>query len=220
MNLLAIELSSQTASVALYQAGEIRFLEKPGLIRQGELILPMIDQLLAVAGLSLSQLDALAFGRGPGSFTGIRMAASVTQGLAFAAGLPVVPISSLEALAARVLREYGEKQIAVAVDARMQQVYWATYGFSSETHRLEPVERERVIPVAQLPWPVPAGFCAVGNAWQSTATDLRYAALAPLAYDIAQLAATAMAEGKSLSAAQALPQYFSDPIQPTGGFHG
>ncbi len=125
MKLLAIETATDTCSAALWIDGELceRFEVAPQ--RQSELILPMMDALLAEAGLRPAQLDALAFGRGPGSFTGVRIATGVAQGVAFAAGLPVVGVSTLAALAQGHLGATGCRRVLAAYDARMGEVYWA-----------------------------------------------------------------------------------------------
>ncbi|WP_234994877.1 tRNA (adenosine(37)-N6)-threonylcarbamoyltransferase complex dimerization subunit type 1 TsaB [Microbulbifer donghaiensis] len=125
-----MDTTSGACSVALYSGGQVceQFVraERDHTRR----LLPMVDQVLADSGLSLSQLDALAVSRGPGSFTGLRIAISFTQGLAFAADKPVVPVSSLAALAAGARRshpEWGDSPIVAMLDARMQQVYWGIY---------------------------------------------------------------------------------------------
>ena len=127
MKLLAIDTSEDACSAALCVGDEIleRFEIAPR--RHTELILPMMDGLLAEAGLSLRGLDALAFARGPGSFTGIRIATSIVQGAALGAGLAVVPVSSLQALAQGARRLHGAGQVLSALDARMREVYWGAY---------------------------------------------------------------------------------------------
>ena len=117
MKLLALETSTDACSVALRLDGETFELHESG-VKHSSRLLPMIEQLLAEAGLALAQLDALAFGRGPGSFTGLRIGAGVTQGLAYARELPVVPVSSLAALA----QGSDAARVLTAQDARMQEV--------------------------------------------------------------------------------------------------
>lgn len=126
--ILAIETSTELASAALLHQGQLIARESAGAQTHSDAILPMIAQLLADAGLTLSQCDALAFGVGPGSFTGVRTACGVTQGLAFGASLPVVPVVTLEATA-QACRELapGAEDVLAILDARMGEVYWARY---------------------------------------------------------------------------------------------
>ncbi len=132
MKILAFETSSAACSAALYLDAE----GKPGQtfsaheicpMQHTAVILPMIQSLLDSAAISIADLDAVAFGCGPGSFTGIRIAASLAQGIAFARSLPVMPVSSLAALAETEFLQHGYQKILVSVDARMDQVYWGAY---------------------------------------------------------------------------------------------
>ena len=126
MKILALDTATEACSAALL-SGDGSVYERHDIAprRHAELILPMVDGILTEAGLGLNDLDAIAFGRGPGAFTGVRIAAGVTQGLALGAGLPVIPVSSLAALAQPAL---GKAAIVLpAIDARMGEVYWAAY---------------------------------------------------------------------------------------------
>lgn len=127
MKLLALDTSSVACSVAL-QIGDDRVERHEEQPREHtRLLMPMIESLLADAGASLSDLDAIVLGNGPGSFIGMRIAASVAQGLAFGASLQIVPVSSMAAVAARVIAEHGASDVIVAQDAHMQEVYLGIY---------------------------------------------------------------------------------------------
>ena len=123
MKILALETSTEFCSVALYLNGKILNKEALAGHRHSEILLPMIQEILSEAELTLQQIDGIAFGAGPGSFTGLRIACGVAQGLAYATNLPVVGISTLEAVAQKT----GEQKIIVALDARMGEIYHAAY---------------------------------------------------------------------------------------------
>lgn len=127
MKILAIDTSTEYCSVALLE-GEITFQEILAGQRHSELILPMVKRILSGAGLTLAQLDGIAFGAGPGSFTGLRIACGVAQGLALGTGLPVIGICTLEALA----QETGSSFVLAALDARMREIYHAAYEKTAE----------------------------------------------------------------------------------------
>ena len=148
MKLLAIDTVTEACSAALWLDGEVheRFEIAPR--QHTTLILPMVQQLLADSGLSLSQLDALAVDRGPGSFTGVRIGTGVVQGLAYAVELPVVPVSSLAALAQAVWQKLQYENVLALIDARMQEVYWACYEFQGKEMVL--AGEERVSPLAEV----------------------------------------------------------------------
>ena len=121
--ILALETSTEFCSVALHIDGKIIANEVPAGQRHSEILLPMIHELLTETELTLRQLDGIAFGAGPGSFTGLRIACGVTQGLAYAANLPVIAISTLEAVAEKI----AQNNVIVALDARMGEIYHAAY---------------------------------------------------------------------------------------------
>ena len=125
LTLLALDTSTEACSVALLYNGEKTYLNELAQRTHAKRILPMVDEILADSGLKLNQLDALAFGRGPGSFTGVRVGAAIAQGLALGADLPVIPISNLTAMAQAAFELYQAENVAAAIDARMNEVYFS-----------------------------------------------------------------------------------------------
>src|SRR4051794_4851566 len=127
MNLLAIETSSEFCSVAAARGDAVFARHEPAGQRHGELVLPMIDAVLGEAGLALADLDGIAYGAGPGAFTGLRIACGVTQGLALARSVPVVGVGTLMALSEEAAGEDGDAAMVACIDARMREVYHAAY---------------------------------------------------------------------------------------------
>ena len=125
LTLLALDTSTEACSVALLYNGEKTYLNELVQRTHAKRILPMVDEILTDSGLKLTQLDALAFGRGPGSFTGVRVGAAIAQGLALGADLPVIPISNLTAMAQAAFELYQAENVAAAIDARMNEVYFS-----------------------------------------------------------------------------------------------
>lgn len=220
MKLLAIDTATERCSVALWQDGEVLQREQMASRTHAEMILPMIGDLLGQAGCGLNQLDAIAFGRGPGAFTGVRVAVSVAQGLAFGAELPLVPVSDLEGLAASASRLLGVSRALVCMDARMGEVYWAAYSMSSsgvQAHTSEAV----CAPAMVIP-PDEGGWFGVGEGFRNYLPELEKQLagqlsgvapeLLPDARDIAALAAQAYSRGKTVKAEQALPVYLRDKV--------
>jgi tRNA threonylcarbamoyladenosine biosynthesis protein TsaB len=180
--------------------------------------LPMIDALLVEAGIGLHQLDGIAFGRGPGSFTGVRVAASVTQGLALGADLPIRPVSDLRALAEQARRratgEWGSGPILACMDARMGEVYWATFRLRVD-HVLEGCLTERVGSPASLLDTIgehPSLGIGLGLAAHAQIRS-RLADAEPHARDVAKLVLVDLAAGEPwLDAAAAQPVYVRDEV--------
>jgi tRNA threonylcarbamoyladenosine biosynthesis protein TsaB len=129
--ILAIETSSELASCALLTDAGLAFRESSGVRTHSQSVLPMVQELLDEAGVKLDDCDAVAFGAGPGSFTGVRTACGIAQGLAFGAGLPVVPLVTLEAMAQACRARNGATNVLAVLDARMGEVYWAQYRFNN-----------------------------------------------------------------------------------------
>ncbi len=221
MRLLAIDTSGPACSAALLV--ENALIQQIALTprRHSELILGMMRSLLSQAGLELRDLDALAFGRGPGSFTGVRIAAAVIQGAAFGADLPVVPISTLAALAQGEFRRSGHRRILAALDARMDEVYWGCYEIGPADLAL-PQGEERVCNPEEVERPADDGWYGAGSGWgvygQLLAERLGIALTGTNpeaiceAEDIARLAAAEYAAGGWVEASQALPVYLRDRV--------
>lgn len=223
--ILALDTATEACSCALNLDGRIieDFAVMPR--RHAQSILPMIRSLLQSQGLGFGDLDAIAWGRGPGSFTGLRIAAGVTQGIAFAARLPVVSVSTLAALALQHYSEHRHDHILACIDARIDEVYWACYRMQESEPRL--IGDEQLTTPEQLPveWMRlvfdGAGIAAAGNGLLYRARfpqELRERliaeapALLPAAGAIATLAAASFAHGEVVSAEAAQPLYLRDKV--------
>jgi tRNA threonylcarbamoyladenosine biosynthesis protein TsaB len=219
MKLLAIDTATEACSAALLLGNVVS--ERFELIGRGhaERLLPMAHELLSAACIAPRELDAIAFGRGPGGFTGLRIAAGVAQGLAAGAGLPVLPVSDLAALALAGARVSGDHRILACLDARMGQVYWAPYtveaGVVTATAPEALATPERVEVPAGGPWfGAGHGFGSYPALAARLGASLvgADATLLPHAADIAQLAATDLRAGRALPAAGARPIYLRDEV--------
>ncbi len=124
---LALDTATEACSVALFHQGKTTFLDELSPRTHTQRILPMVDELLAQAGISVQQVDVLAFGRGPGSFTGVRVGVGIAQGLALGAELPVVPVSNLLAMAEAAYQQQNATKVVALIDARMNEVYFAQF---------------------------------------------------------------------------------------------
>lgn len=217
MKLLGIETSSAVGSVALEVEGRILAREMATPREQTEQLLTLVDALLAEAGLALRELDGIAFGRGPGSFTGLRVCVAVAQGLSVVSGVPLVAVSSLRCLAQRALREHGCERALVCVDAHMGEVYFAE--FTAEGGIAMPRGAERLGAPADVPVPAGDGWCAVGSGFASQSAALGPVAgaaaaawplLVPAAADLFAPAALELAAGRTVAATAALPVYLRE----------
>lgn len=226
MNILALDTATEACSAALLLGDTLlaRY-EEP---RRGhaELILPMADALLAEAGVGLRDLDCLAVGRGPGAFTGVRIAVSVAQGLAFGADLLIVPISDLAALAQRAADVHRASSILACTDARIGQVYWA--GFQVQPDGLvSAITGERVDSPPSVVAPPGGPWFGAGTGWaahpdlerQLQTSGVKLAgidgSLLPRAHEIARLAARDFRAGRAVRPEQALPVYVRDSVAVT-----
>ena len=215
VQILALETATEWCSAALWTAGELHLREAHAGNRHSEMILPMVQSLLADGGITLTQLDAIAYGEGPGSFTGLRIACGVTQGLAMAAGCPVIGVGSLHALAAAAALETGAGGVLAILDARMGEVYAARYQDGIEV----------LAPALYKPEALPApltGECVTGTgffayealfgaAWAGLdyrVSELRY----PGAAQVARLAIPRILAGAGRSAEWAEPVYVRNKV--------
>jgi len=218
MRLLAFETATRRLSVALWQDGAL--IERSGEIPNGGSgqLLPWMHELLAEGGVTLAQIDGIAFGAGPGGFTGLRLACGVAQGLAWGLDLPVLPVSTLEALALAS----GERDVWACLDARMNEVYAAAYCVEGDnvTQLMAPV----CLPPAVAPAPTFAGGWGVGDGFVSYEPVLRArkpdliglrADAFPTAAAVLRLAIPGFSRGEAVPAAIALPVYVRDKVALT-----
>ena len=222
MKVLALDTATEACSAALLIDGDLRSRELELGRGHAERILPMIDELLAEAGLALSKIDAIAFGRGPGGFTGVRLAASVTQGLAFAAGVPVVPISDLAAVAQRVIGLHPEAaRFLVCNDARMSEVYWGCFERGPSDLAVAAGDEKVGAPgLVELPggWTAAVGagrgFAAYPPLPERLAPQLAAIEdrLLPSAREIALLAVPEVVGRRMVAAEEAIPVYLRDDV--------
>jgi tRNA threonylcarbamoyladenosine biosynthesis protein TsaB len=224
LKIVAIETTTEACSAALLSQGTIQERYQLAPRQHTHLILPMLESLLAEASLKPANLDAIAFCAGPGSFTGSRIGASIVQAIAFAADIPVVRISSLQCLAQGAYRELHAQRVLAAIDARMNEIYWATYqrdGSDEEAIMVE-VNAEQLSDPQQIQITSVTDFIGVGSGWDTYHDVLasqskqrlqqwvpqRY----PRAYDVAYLAAQAFQKGQFVSAQEALPVYLREKV--------
>ncbi len=210
MRFAAIETSTEWCSVALWSDGEITALERRAGNRHSELVLPMLQHLLKGSGV-----DAVAFGAGPGAFTGLRIACGLAQGLAFGRGLPVIGVSTLEAMA----QESGAQRVVACLDARMREVYYAA--LEKHAGRWHEVVAAQCVAPHAVPLPPGEGWVGVGNGFDVYREELRgkvpvvRSAVHPSALAVAILAAPRLAAGEGVDAAQAAPVYLRDKVALT-----
>jgi tRNA threonylcarbamoyladenosine biosynthesis protein TsaB len=221
MRLLAIETATEACSAALGVGGEILSRFELASRRHTELILPMCEGLLGQAGMALADLDAVAFGCGPGSFTGLRIAAGLTQGMAFARDLPVVPVSTLAVLAQGAMARHDVTHVLAAIDARMEEVYWAQY--VRDRQGLACLQgAEQVLRPGSMTPPAHGQWYGAGSGWQAYggvfAARLgsrlrgRDPTALPDARDLIPLAEQRYRCGGAVVADAALPVYLRDRV--------
>lgn len=222
-NILVIDTSTEACSVAL-QVGETVYSDYQVAPRQhGELVLPMVDRLLEQAQIKLSDLDVIGYGQGPGAFTGLRICISIVQGLAYGADVPVVGVSSLQAMAQSAYESTGEKNILSAIDARMGEVYWGIYQWQEGVMRLvgeEEVANPESVTISQLDSSVI--YRAVGSGWQTYPDQLAQRSNVslvieeevsfPNAEEMLPWVAEQLVKGLAVDAEQAQPVYLRNNV--------
>jgi tRNA threonylcarbamoyladenosine biosynthesis protein TsaB len=211
MKLLAFDTSTQWLGIACAHGG--RWIEREELAGQAhsQRLLPVIDEVLAQAGIGIADLDAIAFGAGPGSFTGVRIGCGVAQGLAFGAGVPLVPVSTLEAIAESAWEAHGWTRVVACLDARMREVYVAAYRREGDRWIVERepavVRPEDVAPAEHASNGAGDGFAAYPDLASRLALADVDASTIPRARAIAALAMPDVAAGRTVPASEALPLY-------------
>ena len=221
MKLLALDTATEACSVALAHDDRIhsRHVEAPR--EHGDRLLGMIDELLVEAGLARGDLELLAFGRGPGAFTGVRIATGVAQGIGYALNLPLAPISTLATLAQGAARTHGAERVIAAIDARMGEIYFGNFALD-ENGVMQPTSPERVCVPAAFEPPPGAGWTGCGTGWE-TYGDILSARCGevlasslgrrlPDAVDMVALARDAVRRGALVKPAEATPIYLRDRV--------
>ncbi|MDM0081429.1 tRNA (adenosine(37)-N6)-threonylcarbamoyltransferase complex dimerization subunit type 1 TsaB [Variovorax sp. J31P179] len=211
--LLAFDTSTEALSIAVRHGDLLLEHSGTGGAQSSASLIPLIQQLLGAAGLSLRELDAIAFGRGPGSFTGLRTACSVAQGLGYGAGVRLLPIDTLHAVAEEAHDRFGATRVVAVLDARMDQVYAAGYDFGVEWVASE---AELMAPEGVV---VPEGWALAGNAFAAYGERLPRAVarheVLPTAAAMLRLAPALLAAGRTVAPAEAWPLYVRDKVAQT-----
>ncbi|WON78385.1 tRNA (adenosine(37)-N6)-threonylcarbamoyltransferase complex dimerization subunit type 1 TsaB [Serratia sp. UGAL515B_01] len=220
--ILAIDTATEACSVALWNQGETHVLFELCPREHTQRILPLVQQVLAESELTLSQLDALAFGRGPGSFTGVRIGIGIAQGLALGANLPMLGISTLQTMAQGAWRMNGAQRVLAAIDARMGEVYWGQFERQADGYWLESEAEAVLSPLQALERAnrLQGSWAYVGTGWQTypdlvTGSSLNVTdgkMLLPHAEDMLPLALRAWQQGLAVSVENAEPSYLRNEV--------
>jgi tRNA threonylcarbamoyladenosine biosynthesis protein TsaB len=223
MNILAIDTATEACSVALLHSGHLFERHELAPRRHAQLALPFVDAVLAEAGITKRQIDAIAVGRGPGGFTGVRLAISLAQGMALGLDVPVLPVSSLAALALEIADTAPGAALLACIDARMGEVYAGIYRRSSDG-LVQLQGDECVGPADRIVLPQAASWAVSGSGWESYGDALRLRIGTPVFADgqrfpraamIARLAAPRFARGEGVAPEHALPVYLRDKVALT-----
>lgn len=221
MKLLALDTATEACSAALIIDGQTQAIFELAPREHTRLLLGMADRLLAEAQLTVASLDALAFGRGPGSFTGVRIATGVVQGMAFAADLPVVPVSTLASIAQLASDEQQQTNVLATLDARMGGIYWGCYQRNADG-LVDLLGSEHVTAVDGITLATQETWSVAGSAIKAYDSALQqhlathkgvfYPDYLPHSASIAKLAVASFQSGGAVSAEQALPVYLRDDV--------
>jgi tRNA threonylcarbamoyladenosine biosynthesis protein TsaB len=216
VNLLAFDTSTEIARAAVLRAGGAIIEEAAaGGANASQTLIPMVQSLLAGAGLALEALDAIVFGRGPGSFTGLRTACSVAQGLAFGARRPVLGVDTLLAVAEDARERTGAQRVVAVLDARMNEVYAARYAHDGQAWRRD----GDIVLASPAQVHVPAGWVLAGNAFaaypDALPREAQHVEAAPTASALLRIAPQLIAAGHAQDASHALPLYIRDKVAQT-----
>lgn len=223
MRILAIDTATEACSAALWNTGEICAHFELCPREHTQRILPVVQDILSQSGVTLAELDALAFGRGPGSFTGVRIGIGIAQGLALGAELPMIGVSTLATMAQGAFRKSGATRVLAAIDARMGEVYWAEYvrdeqgiwhGEESEAVLKPESVKERLMQLSGEWVTVGTGW----PAWPELAADATHLTitdgevLLPAAEDMLPIAVYLLEQGKTVAVEQAEPKYLRNEV--------
>lgn len=220
--ILALDTATENCSVALLVDEKVYVRSEVAPRDHTKKILPMVDEVLKEAGLALTDLDALAFGRGPGSFTGVRIGIGIAQGLAFGADLPMIGVSTLEAMAQGCFRRHKAEHVACAIDARMSEVYWSRFVRQQDGTWLQ-FDEEQVVPPALLAESSQTDdhvWSTAGTGWEAYSEELSGLkfnressdVLFPDAEDIVQIAKFELEKGNTVDVEDASPTYLRDTV--------
>lgn len=224
MNLLAIDTSTQYSAIGL-QIGEDRLETLARSERSHSRdILPNIVQLMRQVGANLEDLDAIVFGKGPGSFTGLRITVGVVQGLGFGLQIPVIPVSTLACLAQGEFRDTRASQVLVALSARKQEVYFGAYQLKDKIPML--LGKECVVDACLVPAPESRGWSGVGDGWvfrQEIEAAIGFSMeninldVCPKPQDLLDIGVVRMERGETITALEARPEYLREQVARTSG---
>lgn len=220
--ILAIDTATEACSVALWNNGDVQALFELCPREHTQRILPMVQQILSESGLSLQQLDALAFGRGPGSFTGVRIGIGIGQGLALGADLPMIGVSTLQTMAQGAFRLTGAQHVLAAIDARMGEVYWGEFERDAQGHWFGEATEAVMTPaqVLQHAQSLSGQWATVGTGWQTYPDMINGSnvvladghVILPQAEDMLPLALSSWDSGKVVSVENAEPVYLRNEV--------